>query len=304
MPDVTMQQMETFLTVADHMSFSDAARAMFISQPALSKAIIRLEEALETPLFVRSSRGVKMTPEGEYLYTQLRPLFEKIYKALRNTRDMRGAGSRALRIGFHTSYASYTGYEPVGDAIRRFESERPDTLVTEELYEFRELTNALVWGSVDMAVMAEYAARDLEGVVSRPLFELDLYVAAPPSHPLAAGSELDFAALSDERFVFITPSESRAKNNELERCEQLGFRPREVLYLPNFASVLAAVRAGRGLTMCAYTERPSRDGGLRFFKAPRMGQDLPRVVAAWRENDISNEAQALLDLLPQIETIE
>ena len=57
-----------FYTVANTENISRAARQLFISQPSLSKSIGRLEEQLDTQLFIRTSRGVRLTEEGQLLY--------------------------------------------------------------------------------------------------------------------------------------------------------------------------------------------------------------------------------------------
>ena len=59
---------QIFYEVAGCRNFSVAAKKLYISQPAVSKSISRLEESLNTTLFHRSSRGVSLTPEGELLY--------------------------------------------------------------------------------------------------------------------------------------------------------------------------------------------------------------------------------------------
>lgn len=63
-----LEQYRIFCAVAQEASFSAAARKLYISQPAVSQSIAALESALKTPLFLRSSKGVQLTPEGKILY--------------------------------------------------------------------------------------------------------------------------------------------------------------------------------------------------------------------------------------------
>lgn len=67
-----------FYTVAKCRNISGAARQLFISQPAISKAISRLEQNLDTTLFLRSSRGVRLTETGELLFRQVESAFQAI----------------------------------------------------------------------------------------------------------------------------------------------------------------------------------------------------------------------------------
>ena len=67
-----------FYTVAKCRNISGAARELYISQPAISKAISKLEQSLGTTLFYRSSRGVSLTEPGEILFAQVENAFQAI----------------------------------------------------------------------------------------------------------------------------------------------------------------------------------------------------------------------------------
>ena len=77
-----------FVTVARCKNISGAARALYISQPAISKAISRLEQNLNTTLFLRSSRGVKLTEAGEILYRQVESAFLAINQGEQQLKKM------------------------------------------------------------------------------------------------------------------------------------------------------------------------------------------------------------------------
>lgn len=70
-----------FYTVARTGSISHSSRELYISQPAISKAIQKLEQNLDTLLFKRSSRGVTLTPDGELLFEKVKRLFSFWMKA-------------------------------------------------------------------------------------------------------------------------------------------------------------------------------------------------------------------------------
>ena len=70
--DTTLSLYRIFYTVAQCGSISAAARHLYISQPAISKAIQKLEQNLDTVLFKRSSRGVTLTPDGELLFEKVK----------------------------------------------------------------------------------------------------------------------------------------------------------------------------------------------------------------------------------------
>ncbi len=96
-----------FYTVAKHGNISKAANELFISQPAISKAIQKLEDSLSLTLFHRSSRGVALTEEGKVLYQQLHIAFEAIQKGERELLRMKQLGIGHLRIGVSTTLCKY-----------------------------------------------------------------------------------------------------------------------------------------------------------------------------------------------------
>ncbi|PFG12387.1 LysR family transcriptional regulator [Bacillus sp. es.036] len=73
-----LHQLTVFLKIAEERSFTRAAKALFVSQPALSKQMKKLEEELGFPLFNRSVKGVELTPKGKAFYEDIRPLFSQI----------------------------------------------------------------------------------------------------------------------------------------------------------------------------------------------------------------------------------
>lgn len=96
-----------FFVVARCGNISNAAQKLFISQPAISKAISRLEANLETTLFFRSSRGVKLTQEGELLYRQLENAFHSIEKGEEELKKSIQLGYGQLSIGVSTTLCKY-----------------------------------------------------------------------------------------------------------------------------------------------------------------------------------------------------
>ncbi len=88
-------------------NISNAAKKLYISQPAVSKAISKLESNLEISLFTRSSRGVKLTQEGEILFEQLKDAFRSIEKGEDDLKKSLQFGMGKLSIGVSTTLCKY-----------------------------------------------------------------------------------------------------------------------------------------------------------------------------------------------------
>lgn len=96
-----------FYTVAKNKNISLAAKELFISQPAISKAISKLENNLETTLFIRSSRGVTLTEEGAILFEQVRNAFTSINNGEEQLRKIARLGVSHLSIGVSITLCKY-----------------------------------------------------------------------------------------------------------------------------------------------------------------------------------------------------
>ncbi len=96
-----------FYTAANTGNISKAARQLFISQPSLSKSISRLESQLGTQLFVRTSRGVRLTEDGRLLYDHVRTAFNAIEQGERTLAQRRELGIAHIRIGVSTTLCKY-----------------------------------------------------------------------------------------------------------------------------------------------------------------------------------------------------
>lgn len=102
-----LSQYYIFNAVAESGNISHAAKQLFISQPAVSKAIQGLEEHLNTTLFIRNSRGVKLTEEGRLLFEHTRSAFDSISRAEESIKRIHELGIGHLRIGASTTLCKY-----------------------------------------------------------------------------------------------------------------------------------------------------------------------------------------------------
>ncbi|UOM34652.1 LysR family transcriptional regulator [Acuticoccus sp. I52.16.1] len=102
-----IKQLRYFKRVADAGSVSRAAAALSVAQPAVSRQIANLEEALGTPLFFRNGRGVKLTEAGKQLYAHTNDILDAVRHAEQNVRDTVGVAKGTLLIGSTPTVVRY-----------------------------------------------------------------------------------------------------------------------------------------------------------------------------------------------------
>lgn len=140
-----------FYMVAESGNISKAAKRLYISQPAISKAISKLEASLETSLFVRSSRGVKLTVEGELLYRQAELAFHTIEKGEHQIKKTSQQGITTLSIGVSSTLCKYV----LLPKLPEFISSNPNVKLSISCQSTNDTIEALENDLIDIGLIGE-----------------------------------------------------------------------------------------------------------------------------------------------------
>ncbi len=304
MLNLTFQQIEAFMAVAEHLNLTDTAGIMYISQSALSKTISRLERAAGVKLFVRESRGVSLTKEGRYLYEAFQQPFKAMVRAVNEARAMQRRPKRSLRLGLPETYDYNSDYDCIKRKVLEYMELHPDVELSETIYGSEGLKEALLYSEIDMAISQGFVVGALKDVSSVKLTPLGTYLAISARHPLARCEEPPIEGLAGETF-YTVQYDSAADMESITRraCAALGFEPKAVKSVPNMASLIRAVGSGRGAALCGRIDRTGPDVQIKNYPLPRYpGFREHSIVAAWRAGQLSREAGELLDMLKELKT--
>jgi DNA-binding transcriptional LysR family regulator len=154
--DLNLSLYYIFNCVAETGNISHAAKQLFISQPAISKAIQSLEENLNTTLFIRSSRGVKLTEEGRLLYEHTNSAFEILGRAEESIRRIHELGIGHLRIGASTTLCKNLLLPYLNTFVRQ----NPHIKIAIENQSSSHTLKQLENGSLDIGLVAKPAVTD------------------------------------------------------------------------------------------------------------------------------------------------
>lgn len=239
--NIDLRHLRYFLAVAEELHFGRAAQRLHMAQPPLSQQIRRLEEEIGHPLFLRSSRSVKLTPAGKALMDRARRTLHKVDEDLEAVRSVARGEVGVLRVGFVGS-AMLTRLPSILDRYRRLYSR-----VQLHLNEFHtsQLIDALREGSADVALARDAgAAEDLH---VEPAFVEPFVAVVPKRHPLAKLRSIPIARLKDEPFVFFPRSAgSYAWENTIKL---FGFHPNIVQEAPQWLTIVRLIGAGLGVSI-------------------------------------------------------
>ncbi len=165
-----------FYTVAQCGNISAAARKLYISQPAVSKSVSRLEESFSSPLLVRSSRGVTLTENGRLLYKQLETAFQAIRQGeeMISRNDLLGAGS--LSMGVSATLCKYVLLPYLQDYI----AENPYVKISLSCQSTHETITALENGTLELGLVGESERLEGSRLNFLPIREIhDIFVCSP-----------------------------------------------------------------------------------------------------------------------------
>ncbi len=188
--DVHLRELRYFMAVAEELHFGRAAERLFISQPALSKQVRRLERSLGVELFDRDRRAVALTAAGETLLPRARKLLHAWEDAHVAVADAAARESATLTVGLVTS----VGRNILPRTSRRFAERRPAARLQMRQVGWHDPTAGLASGDTD-AALVWLPLPDDESFASEPLLSKPRWIALPADHRLAGADSSDDVAL-------------------------------------------------------------------------------------------------------------
>lgn len=171
-PQTSLSHYQIFNKVAETGNISSAAKELFISQPAISKAIKKLEADLNATLFSRSSRGVRLTEEGKLLYEYTREAFHMLNEGEAALQQFSRLGVGHIRVGVSTTLCKYL----LLPYLKEFVAAHPHIRFTIQCQSSFQTMELLREGRVDIGLIGR--PENLHGLSFFPIGQIeDVFVA-------------------------------------------------------------------------------------------------------------------------------
>ena len=298
-----LRHLRYFVAVAEELNFSRAAGRMYLSQPALSQQIRKLERELGVDLFHRTKNHIELTEAGLTLLEGARRVLVLVEQTAREAREVGGAEDRHLKVGF-PEYANHT---PIADVLQTFRRRYPYVQLEEHetftLQETLQQIDKLHRGTLDVGFMLRPEEDGLLRI--EHVLDIELVAALPKDHPLASRDEISMRELSDERLILFSRSfHPRSYDYVVGCCREAGFEPRVVQrkepQLYSGATTYRMVASGIGVGIVA---RPVVSGYRPYdviFKPLRDPAPMLDLVAAWRRDDPASNLQSFLEIVREL----
>ena len=291
---MTLNELKFIVALAKARNFRKAAEACFVSQPALSFAVKKLEEELGILLFERNRNEVSITPIGERVIEQATLAIEEANRVKEIAKQGNNQLAGALKLGVIYSVGPYLLPEII-PILRKTAPEMP--LIVEENIT-SNLETQLRNGVIDVAIIA--LPFDIAGIKTLPLYEEEFVVVVPSGHEWAKRSAVDVIELADEKILLLNSGHCFS-NQVLQACPKLSQKG-EILQGNSLDTIRNMVASNLGLTVLPASATISRYQNP-LIKVVPFTKPVPtrKIALAWRksfgrEKAIEGLAQAIRQL--------
>ena len=289
--DINYELYKVFYHVAVTLSFSEASKQLFISQSAVSQSIKVLERKLNQPLFIRSTKRVQLTPEGEILLKHIEPAMNLIRKGENQLLEANTLNGGQLRIGASDTICRYY----LVDYLKQFHLAYPNVHIKVTNQTSIECAHLLENGQVDF-IVTNYPNSGLSNTQNvRMIYEFRDVVVANRDYFLLEG-KISLQKLQDYPILMLDRKSTTSEflHRMFQRC-QLDLVPE--IELSSNDLLIDLARIGLGIAFVPDFCIPREDGQLYVLD---LEESLParQMVVAYNENlPISQAAKQFMDML-------
>ena len=303
--NVELKDMNCILAVSEERSFSRAAEKCFLTQPAVSRIVRRVEDAVGTPIFDRSTSPLTLTPDGEVLVGYFKKISEICGEMAEYTETIRRKKTGGLTIGAPSFFCTYLLPRLIAE-YRLKNPELPIRLIETNDDDLRRFLSS---GIVDFGFSVETGMPPQCGGI--PVMREHLLLAVPKDlsvNEALAGCALswddvalgrylsgncpaaDMAAFSGEKFLMLKRGNDTSRR-VMKLCRDAGFDPVIVMELDQMLSsyYLAETGAGIALVRAAIPQAAGRTGRLVFYRINHP--DTERDVYLYHKKGGLNQIQ-------------
>ncbi|MDR5835919.1 LysR family transcriptional regulator [Caballeronia sp. LZ034LL] len=267
-----LRHLRYFIAVAELRSVRAASEHLHVTQPAISRQIQDLEDAIGATLFERTSRGLKLTPAGDAYLSEARDILERVDTANRLARRIASGVQGHLRIGF-VENAAWSGI--VSRALSAFEQAAPDVALELTPMNTPEQLEALAAGRLDGGFAYRFGALP-EGIGSVHVLDQSVVLAVPEAWPQGSAGAVDTQELAGKPFIAFPRRVYPAYYDRLlSACAERGLTLDICQEASTETAILSLVSAGLGAAIVNAANRDRPPARVRFVELRDLSVSLP-----------------------------
>lgn len=245
MAGMTLDQLRIFLAVVEHLHFTHAAEALYITQPAVSSAIQNLEEEYGVKLFHRIGRRIEIADAGKLLQVEAQKILDSVSMTERGLRELNNLQRGELKLGTSLTIGNYW----LPDKISSFKRQYPGIFVNCTLSNAEEICEGTATGIFDLGLVTGEVKPSLKNCLEQEVVGSDrLQIVVGKSHPWFDRTEIPASELPTTDWV-MRESGSGTQQMFEQSLQKWGIDPSElnvILVLNSSEMVKAVVESGVG----------------------------------------------------------
>lgn len=269
---LNLHLLRLFATVARLGSFSRAAEALHISQPAVSKGVREFEAQIGSRLLERGPGGLRLTQAGSVLVAHAQIVFAAERAAEADLAALRGLQAGILAVGASTTIATYL-LPPVLGAFHRA---HPGIEVRLAIGNTQDIVDRLLARDLDIALVEGPVHAD--GITWRPWRPDELFLVAAPTHRFARAEGPVPAALLAEEIVCVREAGSGTREVVATALAAAGIVPRRMIEIGSTEAIKQVVAAGLGVAIVSATAASDQIALGRLVRIPLAGLTVSRML--------------------------
>lgn len=242
---MTLDQLRIFLAVVEHLHFTRAAEALYITQPAVSAAIQTLEEQHGVKLFHRIGRHIEITEAGELLQVEAQKILDQVALTERGLRELNNLQRGELKLGSSLTIGNYW----LPSKISQFKRKYPGIIVNCTLGNTEAICVGTATGQFDLGLVEGEVKASVESSLTQDIVGSDrLLVVVGKSHPWFELPEISLTELHTTAWVMREPGSGTQQRFE-QALKDWGIAPSQLNIILVFSSgemVKEAVESGIG----------------------------------------------------------
>lgn len=290
------RQLQYFLTVAEELNFSRAARRLNIAQPPLTRQIRQLEQELGVKLLLRTQRRVELTDAGRAFLEEARRILEQVEQSVRVAqRASRGEIGRLV-----VSFEGSSAYDIVPTSLKIYRDRFPEVDLIVEGMTTREQIQALYERRISVGFVVPPLQGQEPDLMLEAVLQEPLVLALPETHPLIDQSRVRVRSLANESFVIGQRNSGCGLHDQVFAvCQQAGFSPRVVQEVNEMQVMLGFVAAGLGIALLPASVKQFQRPNVVYRELQPSSLEVALAIV-WRRNDSSQVLQAFLDVVREL----
>ena len=296
--NITIEHLRCFQMVAQMENFSKAAAQLYMTQPSLSRMMASLEKEWDVALFIRTTRSVRLTPEGRRCLESAEKILEEYAMLEKKLRSMRHLRSGDLNIGYNSPSEPPVWFS---QALFRMRDHYPSIHLSVKQNNTQESVKEVQNGDLDCAMVFEHKGSMPDDVEICKLDKTARYAMLPSSHPLAESEKVHISDLEGETLVVLADNERLTRTDLHTELKNQHINVARELEVRSITGMAFQVVLSGAIGITALIDSFSGQKDIVFREIPELTHDDKENYRAliWKKDNTNPSIRVFTDLLTE-----